>query len=129
MSWLGDWRKAGRISAGFRELRAIRKVLESAVDSYRVVNGLSPIYAVLEPIEDQSNTTDRPGFVLRPGDFQLIWVIEELARENRIPITHETDLEKLALEYGWVSPDGKLLMVPKSAEGMEISGELAQWLN
>lgn len=111
-------RRAARNS--IRELRKLREVLEIGIDSYREANGL-PKYFVkaIEEAPPEFESFSRGG-VIRPGEYQMIWMIEELAREFRVPITAETDLEALALERGWVSADGRLLMVPQAAAGQEI---------
>lgn len=138
MSWaaeqLSAFRKARarrRAIGGLRELAKIRKVLEVMVDSYRQVNGMPAMFGP-GMIEDQDpikviRGSGQPGSIIRPGDHQLVWLIEELAKEFRVPLTGDTDLEELAVSMGWVSPEGRLLMIPEVAKGLEISGELENW--
>jgi len=125
MGILDDWRRSisrRRTLGGLRELRRIREVLEVAVDSYRAANHL-PL-AFTKPILAEEMPEGVPaGSILRPGDFQMVWFIEELAREYRVPLTAETDLEKLAIDRGWISPEGQLLVVPVTAKGMEWEGQ------
>lgn len=105
------------------QLDRIATALERLVDTQRESVGL-PLYYVEAMPEEPADVggAARAGSILHGGDYQLVWLIEELAREHRIPVRPETDLEALALERGWLSPEGKLLVVPQSAEGMEVAG-------
>lgn len=108
------------------ELAGIRKALEWQVDTQRAGMGLAPVFVDPMPEQPKDLTiAHTPGAILRGGDFQLVWLIEELAAEHRIPIEPDTDLEALALSRGWLSPDGKLQVVPESARGMEVAGPWA----
>lgn len=112
------WKRRRGIGS-LRELRRIRQTLEVAVDSYRLVNGLAPYYGEPALVEAPESVQDRAKQVLRPGDFQTIWALEELARQFGVLVDHGTDLAKLGLERGWLGPGGELLMIPDSAIGME----------
>lgn len=111
------------------ELAGIRKALEVQVDTTRAGLGLPQVFVDPLPKGDPglagAGEGMQPGRILHGGDFQLVWLLEELAAEQRVPVGPETDLEALALERGWLSPDGKLLVVPQSAQGMEVSGPWA----
>ncbi len=114
---LRRWQRR-RAMGSLRELRKLRQVLEVGIDSYRYVNGLPTVFdkgvAVDEEEPLQSPIPYQAGNALRPGDFQVAYVIEELAREQNIPIRATTDLEALAVSRGWISPVGEILVWPES---------------
>lgn len=105
-----------------REARALRHAIEAQTDSYREVHHLPLLYQPAEPlltaIRDAPEAT--PGRFLRAGDFQSVYLIQELAAEFRIPLTDETDLEALAIDRGWVTPEGVFLQYPESARGLSV---------
>lgn len=103
-----------------REIRSLRETLRVGVDSYRVVNGLPPAFTSELPVGEGEGEGLPRGSVIAPGDFQTVWMIEELCRERHIPLTVDTDLEQVALAQGWVSPEGTLLVWPESARGLEV---------
>lgn len=113
-----------------KELRLIREALQVGVDSYRLVNGMPTLYGVPWTPDEQAEKSREigegltAGSIIRPGDYTTVWLIEELAKQFRVPITHETDLEALALERGWISPEGALLVIPEAAIGLEVEGEV-----
>ncbi len=113
-----------------KELAGIRKALEWQVDTQRAGMGLPAVFVDPMPQEmvEEGGPGKSPGTrgtILHGGDYQLVWLIEELAAEFRVPLGPDTDLEALALERGWLSPDGKLQVIPASAQGMEVSGPWA----
>jgi hypothetical protein len=103
-----------------REVRGLRQTLEIGIDSYRKVNRLPPAFSDSPAVEGPTEIEIRRGSAIQPGAFQTIWLIEELCREFGVPITMETDLEGLAIDRGWIDINGRMLVLPAVAEGLEV---------
>lgn len=110
---LGDRLTLVVIRVAIRELRTFRQVFKDWIDTYRLVHGLQPLYTPPEPVPIPAVYD---GFI-KEGDYLSPWLITQLAYENRIAIDADTDIEALAKDRGWVTPEGKFLMFPLAADG------------
>lgn len=102
----------------FRELRACHQLAKDWIDTYRQVHGLPPLYAETAAAPEPVTFAEEIGKVLKPGDYLSYWAIGELALENNILVDDETNLEQLALDRGWISPEGHFLVLPHGGEGL-----------
>lgn len=100
-----------------RELRDTRQTLRDGIDTYRLVNGLPPLYAVEEREPEPAGGPFAPAPIVGNGEFLTLDILEQLAVEAGIRLVPGLDLEGIARERGWVDPDGKLLMLPKGYDG------------
>ena len=97
-----------------REIRHLREVQETWTDTYCRIHGHPPVYATPDP--QPIPTTDfrvKVGQVITPGDYLTPWLIEELCLENGIPLTSDLDIEALALDRGWLLPNGEMAVHPR----------------
>lgn len=105
----------------FREIRGLRLAVEAGVDSYRSVNNLAPMFGEAEPAAEP--LPRHSGSSIQDGDFLTPYLIEELFHEQRVPFDHTTDMEAVAKDLGWISPEGKFLLLPNSARMID-AGDL-----
>lgn len=106
----------------FKELSRLRLAIEAGVDSYRTVNNLAPLFGEVEPAAEPLAREFQTSSSIKTGDYLTMHLLEETFREQRIPFDHETDLEGLAKEIGILSPEGKFLIMPQSAD-LQLSVE------
>mgnify|MGYP001606877741 CR=1 FL=1 len=117
------------VRTAIKEVGKLREVLQVGVDSYRQAHGMPPVYSVQDPAEspEAADLQAKDHGLIGKGDFLSVYVIEELAREFFVPLKHDTDLETLAIQRGWMDERGKFLMLPLSAVG-ELPQEARQEL-
>lgn len=101
----------------FREIRGLRLAVEAGVDSYRTVNNLAPLFGEVEPAAEP--LPRHADSTIHEGDFLTPHLIEQLFLEQRVPFDHTTDMEAVAKDLGWISPEGKFLVLPHSARGID----------
>lgn len=111
LNFLGNTAAVWLLRKLIRELQGIRKAQEAQVDTLRQAYGLPPIYSAPPEIEEPPLTVERDPI---GDDYLKVWLVEQLAYENRIPLGSATDLSALALERAWMTPEGQFLVLPKA---------------
>lgn len=99
------------LRAATREFKLLRETLQVGIDSYRQVNKLEPIWKAEGPAAAVPAAEYDPA----GSNYLSVWCIEELAAEFHVPVTAEMDLEKLAIERGWMDANGKFILLPQAA--------------
>lgn len=100
-------------TALLKELRSLRLVLQEQVDAYRQAHGMEPLYAKPAlPVQDLPDDAD--GTV----PYLYVDILEELAKEQKVPFDETTDLVALGKERGWIDQSGEIRMLPESYKGL-----------